>query len=114
MLSEDLVNRLTAFRRERDWEQFHTPKNLAIAISVEAGELLERFQWTADIASPRMPSDQLARVAEEIADVAILLTYLAHDLGIDVPQAVNDKLARNNERYPADKSRGKAVKYDQL
>lgn len=114
VLSDDLIARLLTFRTERDWEQFHTPKNLAVAISVEAGELLEQFQWTVDTRPARPTDDGLARIGDEIADVAILLTYLAHDLGIDIDLAVNAKLARNAQRYPVDKSRGTAVKYDRL
>jgi dCTP diphosphatase len=101
------------FRRARDWEQFHTPQNLAIAISVEAGELLEQFQWM--LPSDARPADtHRALIAEEIADVAILLSYLANDLGIDVDEAVKNKLTLNAERYPVDKSRGSAQKHSKL
>ena len=95
MLSDALVGQLMAFRTERDWEQFHTPKNLAIAISVEAGELLEQFQWTAEAETNSMGTEQQLRIADEIADITILLTYLTHDLGIDLQYAVADKLACN-------------------
>ena len=113
MISDTLLARLLEFRRERDWEQFHSPKNLAIAVSVEAAELLEHFQWTVE--SQELASGGFqASVAEEIADVAILITYLAHDLGISVEEAVDRKLTANAVRYPVVKSRGRAVKYDQL
>jgi NTP pyrophosphatase (non-canonical NTP hydrolase) len=114
MIPEALLDELLAFRRERDWEQFHSPKNLAIAISVEAGELLEHFQWTGESTSEVLPADKLSQIAKEVADVVILVSYLAHDLRIDVEGAVNRKLAENAVRYPADKSRGSAVKYDKL
>ena len=110
MLEPSLLQKVLEFRRERDWEQFHTPQNLAIAISVEAGELLEQFQW-------HLPSDTVLQetrrnaVAQEIADVAILLSYLAHDLGIDIDLAVRQKLAINAERYPVERAIGSARKY---
>lgn len=105
--------RLLAFRAAREWEQFHSPRNLAVAISVEAGELLEHFQW--------LRSDERARehtshdaLAMEVADIAILLSYFCHDLGIDVEAAIEGKLALNEQRYPVQKSRGNATKYDKL
>lgn len=113
MLSDALVRQLLAFRVEREWEQFHTPKNLAVAISVEAGELLEHFQWTDD-AHDSMDEERRAKVTDEIADVATLLAYLAHDLGIDIDNAVAAKLERSAARYPVAKSRGNARKYDRL
>lgn len=109
MIRKELVDALLEFRRERDWSQFHTPKNLAIAIAVEAGELLEQFQWTTDAYDPAAASRESVR--DEIADVAILLTYLAHDLGIDLDAAVTHKLALNGERYPVATSRGNATKH---
>jgi NTP pyrophosphatase (non-canonical NTP hydrolase) len=114
MLPDALVSQLLAFRSEREWEQFHSPKNLAIAISVEAAELLEHFQWTNDSRPAAGLGHRMAQLADEIADVVILVSYLAHDLGIDIEQAVARKLAENAVRYPVDKSRGSAVKYDQL
>ncbi|MDX2191866.1 MAG: nucleotide pyrophosphohydrolase [Gemmatimonadales bacterium] len=102
MLPDQLMQALLAFRAERAWEPFHTPKNLAIAITVEAAELLEEFRWSRD-ADPVPVTDNLRH---EIADVTILLAYLAHDLGIDIDAAVREKLAINAERYPVDRSRG--------
>lgn len=113
MLSPSVLQAALDFRRARDWEQFHTPQNLAIAISVEAGELLEQFQWTLR-ADERPTQKRLTAIDQEIADIAILLSYLAHDLGIDIDQAVHRKLALNNERYPVERSRGTATKYDEL
>jgi len=110
MLAETLVRDLLAFRQERDWEQFHTPKNLAIAIAVEADELLEQFQWTRDGNASSEPEDRVA-LRHELADVAILLTYLAHDLGVDLDEAVRDKLRLNAERYPAGENRGRVRKH---
>ncbi len=109
MVSPETLEQLLTFRREREWEQFHTPKNLAIGIAVEAGELLEQFQWTAD--APASGLDPSASLQDEIADVAILLTYLAHDLGINLDAAVSRKLAINAVRYPVARSKGNAVKW---
>ncbi len=102
MLADETVEQLMAFRREREWEQFHTPKNLAIAISVEAAELLEQFQWSSDDASV----DATEAIRHEMADVAILLTYLAKDLGVDLDSAVRAKLVLNAAKYPVERNRG--------
>lgn len=112
MLNKETIQALLAFRRERDWEQFHTPKNLAIAIAVEAAELLEHFQWTSELAPGEAGGSEA--LAEEIADVAILLTYLAHDLGIEMDQAVLRKLAINGRQYPVATSKGSARKHRRL
>ena len=109
MLSDATLAALLAFRSEREWEQFHTPKNLAIGIAVEAAELLELYQWTLD-SSDQAPA--ATTVQEEIADVCILLSYLAHDLGVDLEDAVRRKLAVNAARYPVEHSRGNARKHD--
>lgn len=106
MVSEQTREALLAFRRDREWEQFHTPKNLAIGIAVEAAELLEHFQWTGEGAIATSSTG----IRHELADVAILLTYLAHDLGVDLDQAVREKLEVNGRRYPVDQSRGRATK----
>lgn len=109
MLRKETINALLAFRREREWGQFHTPKNLAIAISVEAAELLEHFQWTTEAGTAEVVSSE--PVIAEIADVAILLTYLVHDLGVDLDAAVMQKLVVNGQRYPVTTSRGNARKH---
>lgn len=114
MLRADLVEALLAFRRERDWEQFHTPRNLAAALSVEAAELLEHFLWTPDGGVDAVAAEKRAAIAAEIADVAMYLTYLAHDLGIDIDAAAQAKLAVNAERYPVAKARGSSRKYTEL
>ncbi len=102
MLAEDTVQKLIEFRRDREWERFHTPKNLAIAIVVEASELLEQFQWTGE-GDVEAATDG---VRHEMADVAILLTYLSRDLGVDLNEAVQAKLAINEARYPVVSNRG--------
>jgi NTP pyrophosphatase (non-canonical NTP hydrolase) len=116
-MSEELDNlrdRLRAFAAERDWDQFHTPKNLACALSVEVGELLERFQWLTADQSQALAAEPKARVAEEIADVLIYLIRLSDKLGIDMVAAAHAKIERNAQRYPADQARGNIRKYTEL
>jgi NTP pyrophosphatase (non-canonical NTP hydrolase) len=104
---------LREFSAERDWDQFHTPKNLAMALPVEAAELLEVFQWLTPEQSADIKTDPVRskRVAEELADILIYLVRLADVLGIDLNQAVADKLAANARKYPVDRARGSAAKY---
>ena len=107
-----LRNALRRFAAERDWGQFHTPKNLAIALSVEASELLEHFQWLTAEQSAALDDAALARVREEMADVLLYLVRLADVLGIDLVAAARDKMVLNAKKYPADKVRGSSRKYD--
>jgi len=109
---ESLIRDLMKFRRERDWEQFHTPKNLAVSIAVEAGELLELFQWQKVNTKPS--AKERKAIAREVADVLIYTLLLAHDLGIDPLLAASDKLRENAGKYPVEKSKGSARKYDEL
>jgi len=99
---QDLRARVQQFNDERDWHQFHTPKNVAASIVIEAAELLEHFQWTDGPAAEQSP-----QIAEELADVFIYCLVLADALEIDLSQAVRQKLARNNARYPAEEYRGR-------
>lgn len=108
---QDLRMRLREFARERDWEQFHSPKNLAAALIVEAGELLEHFQWLTERQSEELPPKTRALVAEELADVLLYLVRLADRVDIDLAEAAAHKLRRNAEKYPADKVRASAKKY---
>lgn len=102
------------FAQARDWEQFHTPKNLVMALSVETAELMEHFQWLTGEQSRQLGSQTKAEVAQEIADVLIYLTRLADVLGIDPLQAAFDKIQINAQKYPVEKSRGHNTKYDKL
>jgi dCTP diphosphatase len=111
---EKLRDQLRAFAAERDWEQFHSPKNLAMAMSVEAAELLEHFQWLTEEQSRRLPPDTLAAVNEEAADIFLYLIRLSDKLGIDLIAAAHSKLALNARKYPADKARGTSKKYTEL
>jgi NTP pyrophosphatase (non-canonical NTP hydrolase) len=107
---EELKARLRRFAAERDWEQFHTPKNLAAALIVEAAELLEHFQWLTAEESSRLPPEVLRKVEEEVADVLLYLTRLADILDIDLLAAAERKIERNAEKYPAHEVRGSAEK----
>jgi NTP pyrophosphatase (non-canonical NTP hydrolase) len=111
---ESLRGQLRDFAAERDWDQFHSPKNLAMALSVEAAELLEHFQWLTEEQSRRLDPRTQAAVSDEIADVLLYLVRLGDRLGIDPIAAAQRKMARNAEKYPADKARGNSRKYDEL
>lgn len=108
---EELKLRLREFARVRDWEQFHSPKNLAMALIVEAAELVEHFQWLTQEQSRQLPPDKLAEVEQELADVFIYLIRLADMLGVDLMQAAQNKILVNERKYPADKARASAKKY---
>lgn len=105
MANGETIQALRAFVEERNWSQFHTPENLAKSISIEAGELLECYQW-----GDAKPSE----VTDELADVLTYCLLLSDKLGLDVDQIVLDKLKKNSEKYPVEKSWGKSTKYDQL
>jgi len=109
-----LINKLRAFARERDWSQFHSPKNLASALSVESGELLENFQWLTEEQSRDLNDAQKSAVAMEIADVFIYLLQLCDALEIDLLEAADNKIKLNEEKYPADRARGNNKKYSDL
>ena len=109
-----LREQLRAFAEARDWEKFHSPKNLAMALAAEAGELLEVFQWMTEPQSRDLPPDARARASEEIGDVLLYLVRLADTLGIDPIDAANRKIVTNAARYPADKARGSSKKYTEL
>lgn len=104
---DELIERIKKFNKERDWEQFHSPENLAKSISIEAGELLECFQW-----EPKKYN--LEEVNDEIADIYIYLLDLANKLGVDLIDIANKKMNKNEEKYPVGKCKGKADKYDKL
>ena len=106
MLDDAVAQKLRAFSEERDWDQFHTPENLAKSISIEAAELLECFQWSPD-GDPQV-------VKEELADVLTYCYFFAMKVGLEPDQIVLEKLAVTAQKYPVEKSRGSSVKYDQL
>ncbi len=106
----DLQQQLRDFARERDWDQFHSPKNLSMALTVEAGELQEIFQWLTEDQSRRLSSEQLDMAAEEMADVLLYLCRLADVLAINLTTAAAAKLVKNAQKYPADEVHGSAEK----
>lgn len=110
---EELKQRLRVFAHERDWEQFHSPKNLAMAMIVEAGELVEQFQWLTEQQSQTLDPSRREQVAQELADVLIYLVRLADRLEIDLLDAAARKIELNSRKYPVERARGSARKYDE-
>ena len=110
----DLRAAIRAFAQARDWEQFHTPKNLVMALSVETAELMEHFQWLTPAQSVNLDAKTREEVTQEIADVLIYLTRLADVLGVNPLDAAFDKIELNALKYPVDKSKGNNTKYDKL
>jgi len=112
----DLKTRILAFARERDWEQFHAPKNLSMALAAEAGELMEHFLWASAEASGEIVRNPAKRgkIEEELADVVIYALEFANVTGIDLSAAIERKMAANALKYPIEKARGRAEKYDEL
>lgn len=108
---QELVKRLRLFAEERDWEQFHSPKNLAMALSVEVAEIAEHFQWLTEEESRGLGEDKRAALADEIGDVMIYLANLSDKLGIDPLRAAREKLEKNEKKYPARLVKGKSQKY---
>ena len=108
---KELTERLREFVEERDWEQFHSPKNLAMALSVEVSEVIEHFQWLTQEQSFNIEPSKLEEIREEIGDVIIYLAMLSDKLGIDPIEAAIDKIEKNGKKYPAKLVRGKAKKY---
>jgi NTP pyrophosphatase (non-canonical NTP hydrolase) len=113
---DDLVKAVVAFRDAREWRQFHNPKDLAISICLEAAELLESFQWKRpeEIAAFLAEGENLRRVGQEMADVVILLISMADVLGINLVEAARAKLEENARKYPVERAKGNATKYDAL
>jgi dCTP diphosphatase len=108
---EALQQRLAAFAAEREWDQFHSPKNLAMALSVEAAELVEEFQWLTEGESKALDAERHERVRLELADVFIYLLRMADKLEVDLMRAADDKIALNERKYPAERVRGDSRKY---
>lgn len=107
---DDIIKKIIQFRDERDWKQFHNPKDLAISLTLEASELLENFQWKE---SSEAISKNMDQIKDELADVLIYSLMLAHDLEIDVESAILNKIEKNVKKYPVDKFKGKAKKYSE-
>lgn len=112
----DLKTRVLAFVRERDWEQFHTPKNLSMALAAEAGELMEHFLWATPEASRAIAADpaKRAKIADELADVVIYAIEFANMTGLDISAAIEAKMVANAQKYPVEKAKGRSEKYTEL
>lgn len=110
-MTQETIDKILKFRDDRDWKQFHNPKDLAISISLEASELLEVFQWSgSDVAC----LDKKDKIAEELADVVNYCVLMADACGLDLDEIVQKKIAVNNEKYPINKAKGKSDKYSEL
>ncbi|EIP98125.1 MazG nucleotide pyrophosphohydrolase family protein [Opitutaceae bacterium TAV1] len=112
----EIKTRVLAFAREREWEQFHAPKNLSMALAAEAGELMEHFLWESSEASRAVAADpaRRAKIEEELADVVIYALEFANVTGIDVAAAIETKMEHNARKYPVEKARGRSAKYTEL
>ncbi len=108
---EQLKERMADFVRERDWEQYHTPKNLSMSIAIEAAELMEHFQWLTVEESQNLQPEALTDIGEELADIVIYSLSMAKALNLDLAETVSKKMDKNILKYPTDKVRGKAHKY---
>lgn len=111
---DDLRDTLRRFAADRDWDQFHSPKNLACALAVEVAELLEHFQWLTEEQSKCLSSEAKAKVSDELADILIYLVRTADKLDIDLLAAARGKVTKNAEKYPVDRARGNSKKYTDL
>ncbi len=111
-----LIQKILIFRQKRNWEKFHNPKNLAISLSIEANELLEKFQWLNEKESQEIIKNQNLKkeIEEEIADVFYYILLLSYDLKIDLEKAFKEKMKENEKKYPVKKAKGKALKYNKL
>lgn len=109
-----LTSQIVAFRDERDWQQFHNAKDLALSLTLEAAEVLELYQWKTGAAIEAVASERRQDLADELADVLYYTLLMAHDAGIDLEAALQAKLKRNAEKYPVDKAKGSSKKYTEL
>jgi NTP pyrophosphatase (non-canonical NTP hydrolase) len=108
---QQLIEKIRQFIKERDWEQFHSPKNLVMALNVEVAEIMEHFMWLTTAESRQLPPEKMAKVKDEIGDVLVYLIRLCDELGIDPIQAAHDKMVKNAKKYPVEKAKGNARKY---
>lgn len=108
---DELIERINGFAAERDWDQFHSPKNLSMALIAEAAELVEHFQWLTEEQSYTLPDNTLAEVRLELADIFVYLLRMSDRLGVDLVQAAQQKISLNEQKYPAEKVKGSAKKY---
>lgn len=112
--NQKILDQLLTFRQKRDWKQFHNPKDISISLVLEAGELLEHFQWKSKEEVERYVKTHKTEIGEELADVFNWVLLLSHDLGIDIISAAEDKIKKNADKYPVEKSKGKHTKHTEL
>jgi dCTP diphosphatase len=111
---ESLQQRIIDFRNKRDWKQFHNPKDIALSLVLEAAEVLEHFQWKNDKEVQEHVIRHKEDIGEELADVLYWVLLMSHDIGLDIVEALNKKLLKNEQKYPVDKARGSHLKYNKL
>lgn len=114
MLSDEIMKRILDFRDKRDWQQFHDPKNLAEAISIESSELLEIFLWSRAADSRQLAVEKKTEISEELADIMTFCLLFAHETGIDIEEAMRAKIRKNDKKYPVEKAKGISKKYKDL
>jgi len=114
MIKKDTIDRIIKFRNDRDWGQFHTLKDLCLGLGIEVAELQEFFLWKNDQELSETITLKSESIGEELADIFIFLTYLSNDLGVDLNEAVNRKIDKNNTKYPIEKSKGSNKKYTEI
>lgn len=111
---DDLTRKIIKFRNDRDWKQFHNPKDLAISLSLEASEVLEHFQWKSKEEIEKYIKTNKKDIGEELADVLYWILLMSHDMDIDISKALNEKMEKNIKKYPVDKAKGTNKKYNKL
>ncbi len=111
---KDLTEKIKQFRDERDWKQFHNSKDVALSLVLEAAEVLEHFQWKSPTEIEEYIKSNKKEIGEELADVLYWVLLMSHDLEIDIKEALKKKIAKNEEKYPVDKAKGKHTKYNKL
>ena len=114
MVKQDTIDRIIQFRNDRDWAEFHTLKDLSLGLGIEVAELQEFFLWKNNQELTETINSKKEPIGDELADVFIFLAYLSNDLGIDLNEAINRKIDKNNKKYPIEKSRGSNKKYNEL
>ncbi len=110
----ELIEKIIAFRNARDWKQFHKPKDVALSLVLEAGEVMEHFQWKSNEEIEEYVKEAKEEIGEELADVLYWVLLMSHDLNIDVLEALEKKIKKNEDRYPVEKAKGIATKYNKL
>jgi dCTP diphosphatase len=112
--TEEILNKILAFREARDWKQFHNPKDLALSLVLESAEVLEHFQWKNEAEIETYIKSHKDEIGEELADVFYWILLISHDLGIDIFKAIHKKMEKNEAKYPVEKAKGSHAKYTQL